>query len=55
MTKTGGLFLTNKKITETAAIAAAAVVLGYLESLIPLGIPIPGVKLGLSNLAVLFG
>ena len=54
MTKTGGLFLTNKKITETAAIAAAAVVLGYLESLIPLGIPIPGVKLGLSNLAVLF-
>lgn len=46
--------MTNKKITETAALAAAAVVLGYVETLIPLGIPIPGVKIGLSNFAVLF-
>ena len=52
--KTGGLFLTNKKLAETAAAAALALVLGYVETLIPLNLPIPGVKIGLSNLAVLF-
>lgn len=52
--KTGGLFLTNKKLAETAAAAALALVLGYVETLIPLNLPMPGVKIGLSNLAVLF-
>ena len=46
--------MTNRKITETAALAAVSVVLGYVESLIPSAVPIPGIKLGLSNLAVLF-
>lgn len=44
----------NNYITFTALAAALALVLGYVEHLIPLPIPIPGVKLGLSNLAVLF-
>ena len=44
----------NKFITFTALAVALALVLGYVEHLIPLPIPIPGVKLGLSNLAVLF-
>lgn len=32
---------------------AAALILGYIESLIPLSFGIPGIKLGLANLAVL--
>ena len=44
----------NKKITQTAAAAALAIVLGYVETLVPLPFPIPGIKLGLSNLCVLF-
>lgn len=44
----------NNYITFTALAATLALVLGYVEHLIPLPIPIPGVKLGLSNLAVLF-
>ena len=34
--------------------AAAAIILGYVESLIPFFAGIPGIKLGLANLAVLF-
>lgn len=44
----------NKVMAETAFIACLAVVLGYVELLIPNPIPLPGIKLGLSNLAVLF-
>lgn len=33
---------------------AAALLLGYIESIIPIQIPIQGVKLGLANAAVLF-
>lgn len=52
--KIGGLFLTNEKITQTALTASLAIVLGYVETLIPINIPIPGIKFGLSNFAVLF-
>ena len=34
--------------------AAVAIILGYVESLIPVFAGIPGIKLGLANLAVLF-
>lgn len=44
----------NKRIAETAAAAALALVLGYVETLIPIPFPIPGIKLGLSNLCLLF-
>lgn len=46
--------MTNRKIAETSLISAAAIVLGYVETLVPLVVPIPGVKIGLSNLAVVF-
>lgn len=44
----------NKKIAETAITSSLALILGYVESLIPLPFPVPGIKLGLSNLAVLY-
>ena len=43
----------NKNIAAAACLAALAVALGYVESLIPFPIPVPGIKLGLSNAAVL--
>ena len=46
--------MTNKAITQTAAAAALALVLGYIESLLPGFVPIPGIKIGLSNLAVIY-
>jgi heptaprenyl diphosphate synthase len=46
--------MNNKKIAQTAVIASLALVLGYIESLLPALLPVPGIKLGLSNLAVLF-
>ena len=35
-------------------LAALALVVGYLEVLFPLPIPVPGIKLGLGNIVVLF-
>lgn len=47
-----GLSLENAaKWTRIGVLAAFALVLGYLETFIP--IPIPGVKLGLANIAIL--
>lgn len=43
----------TKRIALTGLFVAAAFVLSYVESLIPIQIGIPGVKLGLSNLAVI--
>ena len=42
------------KITYIALLSALAAVFGYIESLFPLPIPVPGIKLGLSNIAILF-
>ena len=42
------------KITYIALLASLAVVFGYIESLFPLPVPIPGVKLGISNIVILF-
>ncbi len=44
----------NKSIATVSIVTAVALVLGYIESLIPSPIPIPGVKLGFSNIAILF-
>ena len=44
----------SKKIARYALLVALAMVLSWLESLIPLSVTIPGVKLGLTNLVVLF-
>lgn len=42
-----------KKITVCGLLIALAFVLSYLESLVPIPLGIPGVKLGLANLVVL--
>ncbi len=44
----------SKKIALYGILTALALVLSYLESLIPLSFAVPGVKLGLTNIAVLF-
>lgn len=44
----------TKKIAYMGLFAALASILGYVETLIPVFVTIPGIKLGLANLAVLF-
>ena len=46
--------MNSARITYIALLSALAAVFGYIESLFPLPVPIPGIKLGLSNIAVLF-
>lgn len=41
------------KLSRTAMLLGAALMLSYLESLIPLPLPIPGFKLGLANIALI--
>ena len=41
------------RLTRTAIISAVAIVLSVLESMLPI-IPVPGMKLGLSNIASMF-
>ncbi len=43
----------NNRITKTAMLAALAIVFGYIESLIPLPIPVYGAKVGISNVVIL--
>lgn len=47
--------ITTQKLTRLALLAAASVVLGYIESLICALMPLPpGIKLGLANTVVLY-
>ena len=41
-----------RKITILAALSAFAIILGYVETLIPLNFGIPGIKLGVANLVI---
>ena len=43
-----------RTLTRMALLTAAALILGYIDSLIPLVPSVPGIKLGLSNLALLY-
>ncbi|MBR3130329.1 MAG: Gx transporter family protein [Clostridia bacterium] len=43
-----------RTLTKMALLSAAAMILGYIDSLIPLVPGVPGIKLGLSNLALLY-
>lgn len=43
-----------KTLTKMALLTAAALILGYIDSLIPLVPSVPGIKLGLSNLVLLY-
>lgn len=44
----------NRKVAYLGIFSTLAIIFGYVESLIPVFAGIPGVKLGLANLAVLF-
>ena len=43
----------TKKLTMTALLAALALIFSYIEVLIPFSPAIPGIKLGIANLAVI--
>ena len=43
-----------KKIATMGLLVALAMVLSWVEQLVPLSVAVPGVKLGLANLAVIF-
>ena len=43
-----------KRLTTDAFLIAAAMILSYVESLIPLSVAVPGIKMGLANIAVVF-
>ena len=44
----------SRALTWYALLVALAMVLSWLESLVPLSLAVPGVKLGLANLVVIF-
>lgn len=44
----------NHKIAYLGIFSALAIIFGYVETLIPVFAGVPGIKLGLANLAVLF-
>lgn len=46
--------LDTKKLTTLSLLVAVAMILSYIESLIPVFVAVPGVKLGLSNIATVF-
>lgn len=44
-----------QKVAVSAMLAAVSMIFGYVESLIPIFLGVPGIKLGLANLIVLTG
>lgn len=46
--------LETKKLTLLSALVAVAMILSYIESLVPAFVAVPGVKMGLSNIATVF-
>ncbi|MBR2835811.1 MAG: Gx transporter family protein [Coriobacteriales bacterium] len=46
--------LTSREVALFGLLASLALIFGYLEVLFPLPIPVPGIKLGLGNIVVLF-
>lgn len=46
--------MSSKKIARYALMVALAMVLSWMESLVPVSTAVPGVKLGLTNLVVIF-
>jgi len=45
--------MSAKKISYASVLGALAIIFGYIESLFPAS-PIPGIKLGISNIVILF-
>lgn len=50
---TSATTLSAKKITACGILAALALIFSYIEAILPLSVGIPGVKLGIANLAVI--
>lgn len=50
--KSRGELASSVRLTLTSLLAAFALVLSYIETMISVPVPLPGVKLGLSNIAV---
>lgn len=46
--------LSTRQLVTLSALIAVAMILSYVESLIPAFVAIPGVKMGLSNIATIF-
>ena len=46
--------ISTRRMTLLASITAVAMILSYIESLIPAFVAVPGVKVGLSNIATVF-
>ncbi len=46
--------LDTKRLVTLSALIAVAMILSYIESLIPAFVAVPGVKVGLSNIATVF-
>ncbi len=44
----------TRRIATDGVLLALALILGYIDSLIPMPIPVAGIKLGLANLIVIF-
>ena len=44
----------TKKLVSLSALVAVAMILSYIESLVPAFVAVPGVKMGLSNIATVF-
>jgi heptaprenyl diphosphate synthase len=45
----------SKKIATYGLLVALAFILSYVETLVPIPVPVPGIKLGLANLVVITG
>lgn len=46
--------MNTKKLTTLALLTATALILSLIDSLLPPPVPVPGIKLGLANIIVLF-
>lgn len=44
----------TRKIATLGLLTALCIILGYVESLIPINVAIPGIKIGLTNIVILF-
>ncbi|HHU73569.1 MAG TPA: Gx transporter family protein [Clostridiales bacterium] len=53
MTRFLEVFMKTKKIATYGLLVSLAFILSYLESLFPIPIPIPGIKIGVANLVVM--
>ncbi len=52
--KKSGLKLSTRQLVTLSALIAVAMILSYVESMIPAFVAVPGVKVGLSNIATVF-